>query len=149
MRVVVIAAVVLAVVGGIVALAVDGLPKKEDNSYKVRAIFDSAFSVIPGEDVRVAGVTVGAIDSLDVTRDNKAVVVLKIDKAGFADFRRDATCEIRPQSLIGERFVECNPTQPRAPGTPAPPALRKIPDGQDGAGQYLLPVSQTGRQVDL
>src|SRR3954469_14261349 len=149
MRLVVTVAVLVASIGGVIALAVDGLPKKEDKSYKVRAIFDSAFSVIPGEDVRVAGVTVGAIDSLDVTRDNKAAVVLRIDKPGFADFRRDATCEIRPQSLIGERFVECTPTQPRPPGTPPPPPARVVPDGQPGAGQHVVPVTQTGHQVDV
>ena len=149
MRLVVIAAVGVALIGGIIALSVDGLPKSQDKAYKVRAIFDSAFSVIPGEDVRVAGVTVGAIDSLDVTKDNKAAVVLRIDQSGFADFRRDATCEIRPQSLIGERFVECTPTQPRAPGAQPPPALATVPKGQDGAGQHLLPVTRTGKQVDV
>ena len=127
MRLVVIVSVLVAGIAGIVALSFDGLPKKQDNSYKVRAVFDSAFSVIKGEDVRVAGVTVGAIDGLDVTRDNKAAVVLKITKKGFADFRRDATCEIRPQSLIGERFVECTPTQPRAPGSKPPPPLATVP----------------------
>jgi ABC-type transporter Mla subunit MlaD len=149
MRLVVLTALLVVAVAAAVGLAVDGLPKKDDNAYKVRAIFDSAFSVIPGEDVRVAGVTVGAIDKLDVTRDNKAVVVLRIDQKGFADFRKDATCQIRPQSLIGERFVECNPTQPRPAGTQPPAALAAIPKGQDGAGQHLLPVSQTGKQIDL
>jgi ABC-type transporter Mla subunit MlaD len=57
----------------------------------VRAIFDSAFSVIPGEDVKVAGVKVGVIESLSVTPDKKAAVVLRIDKAGFGDFRKDAS----------------------------------------------------------
>src|SRR4051794_29087337 len=146
-RILVIAAGLLAAFG----VAIVGLGASSDDSsgYKVRAIFDSAFSVIPGEDVRVAGVTVGAIDKLDVTKDNKAAVVLRIDKSGFADFRRDATCEIRPQSLIGERFVECTPTQPRAPGTQAPAALPKIPDGQSGAGEHLLPVTHTGKQIDI
>ena len=80
----------------------------------MRAIFENAFSVIPGEDVKIAGVKVGKVDSLDVTPDQKAAVVLRIDRAGFKDFRRDAECTIRPQSLIGEKFVECTPTQPRA-----------------------------------
>src|SRR3954467_8775537 len=81
--------------------------------YRVRAIFMNAFSVIPGEDVKIAGVKVGKIESLDVTPDHKAAVVLRIDRAGFDDFRADAQCIIRPQSLIGEKFVECTPTQPR------------------------------------
>jgi len=118
------------------------------HAYRVRAIFDNAFSVIPGEDVKIAGVKVGTIDSLDVTSDQKAAVVLSITRPGFGDFRQDATCTIRPQSLIGEKFVECVPTQPRAPGTPEPPPLGPIRHGP-GAGQYLLPASQTSRPVDL
>jgi phospholipid/cholesterol/gamma-HCH transport system substrate-binding protein len=118
------------------------------NTYRVRAIFENAFSVIPGEDVKVAGVKVGKVDDLDVTADQKAAVVLRIDKPGFKDFRRDAECTIRPQSLIGEKFVECTPTQPRADGEKAPPPLRRIRRGE-GRGQYLLPVSQTSRPVDL
>ncbi|HET8536266.1 MAG TPA: MlaD family protein, partial [Solirubrobacteraceae bacterium] len=119
-----------------------------DGSYKVRAIFQNAFTVIPGEDVKIAGVKVGTIDSLDVTPQQKAAVVLSITRKGFQDFRQDATCTIRPQSLIGERFVECTPTQPRPAGAQEAPPLRKIQKGP-GKGQYLLPVSQTSKPVDL
>ena len=52
------------------------------SGYKVRAIFDFVRAV-PGEDVKVAGAKVGRIESLDVTPDNKAAIVLSIDKAGF------------------------------------------------------------------
>ena len=117
-------------------------------SYKVRAIFDNAGFVIPGEDVKVAGVKVGQIDSLDVTRDFKAVVVLDVQDPGYQDFRSDAHCEVRPQSLIGERFVECTPTQKRAVGAPLPAPLKKIGDGP-GKGQFLLPVTHTSKAVDL
>ena len=44
------------------------------------------------------------------------------------DFREDASCLIRPQSLLGEKFVECQPTQPRAPGTEPPPELTVMDD---------------------
>src|SRR5205807_8455911 len=111
---------VLLVLGCAVAVLLLGSGAGGGRSYKVRAIFDNAFSVIPGEDVKIAGVKVGKIDSLDVTSDQKAAVVLSITRPGFGDFRQDATCTIRPQSLIGEKFVECVPTQPRAPGTPEP-----------------------------
>ena len=51
--------------------------------------------------------------------------MLDITEPGFKDFRKDATCTIRPQSLIGERFVECTPTQPRADGEQPAPELRR------------------------
>jgi ABC-type transporter Mla subunit MlaD len=125
----------------IVALGAGG--DSNDGTYKVRAIFNNGSYLIPGEDVKVAGAKVGAVDDLEVTDDLRAAAVLRIDRAGFKDFRKDASCEIRIQSLIGEKFIDCKPTQPREEGTPPPPELAKIPDGQDGAGQRLLPASQT------
>ena len=121
---------------------------EDGGDYKVRAIFDNAGFVIAGEDVKVAGVKVGKIDSMDVTRDFKAVVVLDIQDPAYQDFRTDAECQVRPQSLIGERFVECTPTQARAADAEPPPALRKIERGE-GEGQYLLPVENTQKSVDL
>jgi ABC-type transporter Mla subunit MlaD len=129
-------------------IAVLGTAADNADTYKVRAIFDNAVSAIPGEDVKIAGVKVGKIDSLDVTPEKKAAVVLSITEPGFQDFRQDAECTIRPQSLIGEKFVECTPTQPRAVGEPIPPALRKIEQGK-GKGQHLLPLSQTSTPVDI
>ena len=130
-------------------LVVFGTGASDDGGhYRVRAIFMNAFSVIPGEDVKIAGVKVGKIESLDVTPDHKAAVVLRIDRPGFDDFRQDAECTIRPQSLIGEKFVECTPTQPRPENAQPAPKLRKIERGA-GKGQYLLPVSQTSKPVDL
>ena len=111
-----------------------------EEPYKVRAIFDNAGFAIPGEDVKVAGVKVGKIDSLDVTDDFKAVVVLNIQEKAYQDFRRDAECVIRPQSLIGEKFVECEPTQARQANAEPPPPLEKIDRGK-GKGQYLFLVS--------
>ena len=117
--------------------------------YLVRAIFDNASFLVPGEEVRVAGVKVGSIDAVEVTSDNKAAVVLDITDEGYKDFRSDAECTIRPQSLIGEKFVECSPTEPRPDSAEAPPALRKIEGDGEGSGQYLLPVENTVRNVDL
>jgi phospholipid/cholesterol/gamma-HCH transport system substrate-binding protein len=120
----------------------------DGGDYKVRAIFDNASFLIAGQDVKVAGAKVGVVDKLDVTPDHKAAIVLNIQRDGFKDFRQDAHCDIRLQSVIGEKLVECQPTQPREPGEPEPPPLEKIPGGQPGAGQRLLPVSHTGTPVD-
>jgi len=120
----------------------------DSGSYRVRATFDSAANVIAGEDVKVAGVKVGTVEGLSVTRDNKAAVTLRIDDPGFRDFRADATCTIRPQSLIGEKFVDCTPTQPRAAGSAPPPPLRVIAHGRPGAGARMLPLARTSSPVD-
>src|SRR5438874_7999206 len=131
---------VAVVVTAVVALGAGG---SNSGDYKVRAIFNNATFLIAGEDVKVAGAKVGKVDSLDVTPDLRAAAVLDITDPAFKDFRQDAQCEIRLQSVIGEKLVNCSPTQPRPEGTPPPPPLQKVPKGQPGAGQYLLPVDRT------
>jgi ABC-type transporter Mla subunit MlaD len=120
--------------------------------YMVRAIFDDASFAVQGEQVRVAGAPVGSIASLDVCVAqtapcrpgtlNKAEVTLQISDTRFAPFHANATCAIRPQSLIGEMYVDCNP------GTAAAPALQKIRTGP-GKGDYYLPVTRTSSPVDF
>ena len=122
--------------GALFSIAAGG---DKDDGYLVRAVFDNGSFVIPGEDVRIAGVVVGAIQDVDITEDNKAAVVLKIDDPAFVPFRKDAQCQIRLQSLIGEQFIECVPTRPRQEGESPAPELAKIEEGR-GEGQYLLPV---------
>jgi phospholipid/cholesterol/gamma-HCH transport system substrate-binding protein len=135
----------------------------DEDAYVVRGIFDNGAFMVKGELVRVAGADVGEVQSVDVTRPGeidsfedgrwqavpgKAVIAMKITDPSFQDFRRDASCHIRPQSLIGEKFVDCRPTIPRAPNTEPPPPLRQVPDGEPGEGQYLLPLESNSTSVD-
>src|SRR5919106_3085087 len=160
-RVLAITAAVLAI-GLLIALP-GAIGAGSGGTYEVRGVFDNGACVVTGEEVRVAGATVGTVKEVDVSDDDeivsseggdhavpgKAVVVMDIADDGFKDFRVDASCTIRPQSLIGERYIDCTPTQPRAPGETPPPELEVIPDGEPGAGQRLLPLENNGTTVDL
>jgi ABC-type transporter Mla subunit MlaD len=158
-RLILAAALVVVVV--VVVLLVSG--SGSSSGYLVRAIFDNGAFMVNGEQVRVAGANVGTIESVDVTRPGetvkyedgkpvavpgKAIIVMNISDPSFQDFRSDASCLIRPQSLIGEKFVDCRPTLPRAPGSKPAPPLKKIESGEPGAGQYLLPLGNNGTSVD-
>ncbi len=134
-RVLAIAAVLLA---GVALVVFATGSSDDDGGYRVRAIFDNAAFVIPGMDVRIGGVVVGSIASIDLTDDKKAAVVLQIDNPNYHDFRKDGFCTIRPQSLIGERFIECEPTQPK-PASAARPAL--LSAGAVRAGQGPVPAA--------
>lgn len=149
----------------VAALAAFGPFGGGGSTYTVRAYFDNGDFVVNGEDVRVAGAKVGSVVGESVSlpgepvREDgspdpgKAAVELEITDPGFQDFRRDASCTIRPQSLLGEKFVECSPTKPRAPGTPAPPPLKQmkqIPGGSKyGGDEYFLPLENNGHIVDI
>ncbi len=158
---------ILLILGGLLAAAAlvatsaAGDGEGDGGDYMVRAYFDNAGFLVNGEEVRIAGAKVGSVAEVDVAREDepvtedgspspgKAVAVLAIDDPGFQDFRTDASCLIRPQSLLGEKYVECVPTQPRAAGSEPPPELSQIPDGEIGEGQFMLPLENNGKQVDL
>jgi phospholipid/cholesterol/gamma-HCH transport system substrate-binding protein len=156
-----IAAILFAIAASAALLAVGSAAGGDDGAYEVRAIFDNAAFLVEGEEVRVAGANVGVVTDVSVSGNDevvledggadagKAVVVMRIDDPAFQDFREDASCLIRPQSLIGEKFVECEPTQPRAAGTEPRPPLEQIPEGEPGEGEYLLPLERNGKAVDL
>jgi phospholipid/cholesterol/gamma-HCH transport system substrate-binding protein len=118
-------------------------------SYRVRAIFDDAGNLVPSEDVKIDGVKVGTVGPVAPTPQGKAAVTLEINNPGFQDFRADASCTIEPQALIGEKYVTCLPTQQRPEGTPLPPPLHRVPAGQEGAGEWLLPVTNTSSPVGV
>jgi len=139
--------VALAAIVAAVALSISA--GGSNGGYTVRAIFDDAGNLISGENVKIDGVKVGTVGSVTPTPQAKAAVVMHIEDPGFKDFRADATCTVRPQALLGEKYVDCLPTQPRVEGTPLPPALKKIPKGHEGAGEYLLPVQNTASPVDV
>ncbi len=161
MRRLIFIALALVATAAFVAASASGEGEDSGGSYEVRAYFDNAGFLVNGEDVRIAGANVGSVADVTVSlpgemvRENgdedpgKAVAVLNITEPGFQNFLTDASCMIRPQSLLGEKFVECAPTQPRAPGTEPPPSLEQIPDGEIGEGQYFLPLENNGKQVDL
>ncbi len=145
-------AIAVASVLGLLALVVLVLVASaaggSNGGYSVRAIFDDASNIIPGENVKVGGVTVGTVGEVVPTPQAKAAVVLNIENPGFQDFRSDASCTIEPEALIGEKFVNCLPTQPRPENTPLPPPLHRIEHGE-GEGQYLLPVANTSSPVGV
>lgn len=135
------AAIVLAAAIGFAVLTT-GSSGAAGGSYEVRAIFDDAAFAVPGEDVRIAGARVGSIQELDVTPNQKAAVTLDIADSRFTPFYANARCSIRPQSLIGEKYVDCDP------GTSTAPPLARIPSGP-GKSTYLLPVTRTSSPVDV
>ena len=79
-----------------------------DGTYTIQ--LDNAFGLVTGADFKVAGVRAGSIKSIDLDQKTlHALVKVQVTQPGFGQFHQDATCDSRPQSLIGEYFVECRP----------------------------------------
>jgi ABC-type transporter Mla subunit MlaD len=119
------------------ALSAAGGGASSGGSYRVDAIFDNASFLIPGQDVKIAGAKVGSVVDVKLTPQHKARIQMSVGKQ-FAPFRSDADCTIQPQSLIGEKFIQCTP------GTPDGAPLRSV-DGQ----APTVPLSDTHSPVDI
>ena len=107
------------------------------NSVRVDALFHNAAGLVAGEDVKIAGVPAGIVKSVDLTDSRLALVEMEVDSP-FAPFRADARCQVRSQSLIGERFIQCDPGTIDA-GT--------LAAGSDGTP--TVPVNQDTAPIDL
>lgn len=127
-RALVIAAVVAAAAG---ALALGG---DDGERQRYRIVFDSAFGLVEGADFQIAGVPAGRIERFDLSEGwpPRAVVEAVVDDPGRPRLRADARCEVKPQSLIGEYFVDCDPGRSRRP----------LPHG-------TVPVERTANTIPL
>ena len=80
-------------------------------SYKIQ--FDNAFGLTTGGDLKVGGVRAGKTSGFDLKKIANgryvAEVTGEVTQSGVGAFHKDASCEIRPQSLIGEYYVDCQP----------------------------------------
>lgn len=114
---------VLAVVAiAALAIVISSVGAGSGGSYKVRAVFVSAAAINHGADVRVAGANVGTVDGIYAGKNDLASLILNITDPAFQMFYKDAKCRIRLQSLIGEKFVDCDPGTPSKGELPKDPA---------------------------
>jgi virulence factor Mce-like protein len=91
-------------------------PNNAIGTYKVE--LDNAFGLVNGADFKVAGVKAGTLNKIDLCMNTQgcqnplhALVTVSVTQPGFGAFHSDVFCQSRPQSLVGEYFIECQPGQ--------------------------------------
>ena len=97
-----------AVAGALVGvLVLAGLLFLGGDTYEVRARFQAATQMVPGNQVKIAGRPAGLVEEIELTEDNEAELVLKIDEE-FAPLREGTEATIRIASLSGvvNRYVD-------------------------------------------
>lgn len=114
-RLVALTVVLVAGVAAFVALRVTGAQGSSSASFAV--VFDDARGLIPGQLVKIAGAQAGTITNVSVIKQGGAFRARIVGTVGtqFVPFHTNATCTIKPQGLIAENFVECDPGGPPAP----------------------------------
>jgi phospholipid/cholesterol/gamma-HCH transport system substrate-binding protein len=111
------------------------LSESQGNEDPVRfnAVFTDGSYLKSSDDVRVAGIKVGAIDAIRVRQDRSVLVTFHVDQA--RPLPDDVQAVIRYRNLLGDRYLE-------------------LKDGPTASGRMLaedatIPVTQTSPAVDL
>jgi phospholipid/cholesterol/gamma-HCH transport system substrate-binding protein len=103
-RILATAALIAAV--ALIALAMFG----GGDSYRVRAVFDNAGQLVPGNEVRVGGQPVGSIADIELDDAANAVVTMEVED-DVAPLHEGTTATIRAASLSGitSRYISLKP----------------------------------------
>ncbi|MCW2616258.1 MAG: hypothetical protein JWN08_3252 [Frankiales bacterium] len=119
-----------------------------DDGYTFAADFDEAPGISPGngQEVRMAGVTVGDIVAADITPDGRARLTLRIEDEDNRVFD-NARLVLRPKSPLNEMYVEVAPGgapgEPLAEGGVIPTTQTEDPEQVDEVLQHLDEESRT------
>ncbi len=104
-----------------------------DRGYELHATFENAATLSKSAPVRIAGVNVGEVSSVEPAGD-AARVTFTVDDAG-RPIHEDAVATIRPRLFLeGNFFIDLRPGSPSAP---------ELPDGA------AIPITRTATAVQL
>jgi phospholipid/cholesterol/gamma-HCH transport system substrate-binding protein len=110
------------------------IPVFEEKPFELKAEFQTAQAVVPGQgqSIRVAGVKIGDVSDVDV-ENGVGVVTFAIDRQ-YLPIYKDATILMRPTTALKDMFFELDP-------------------GTRAAGEYdeggTIPVANTAPDVNL
>lgn len=85
------------------------IPVLEERPFELKAEFETAQAVVPGQGqtLRVAGVKVGDVDEVELV-DGKAVVTFGVDR-DYLPVYQDATVLLRPKTGLKDMFFDMDP----------------------------------------
>lgn len=99
------------------------------STYTVQAEFDNVSGVKVGANVQIAGVSVGTVEKVQLSKDHVAVLDLRVQKN--LQIPSDSIASVKSQGLIGDKFIQIS---------------------LGGAGEMLKPgakITETESSVDV
>jgi phospholipid/cholesterol/gamma-HCH transport system substrate-binding protein len=121
---------------GIAIVAVAFILLSGGSSYQVKAIFANASQLVTGDQVQVAGNSIGSISKITLTPSGQAELTLDINNSTYQPLHQGTQATVRLTSLSGiaNRYVDLRMGSGTAP---------KIPNGG------VIPTSNTTSAVDF
>ena len=97
----IIFAVIATLSTAVLAVTISNTQFVDTNKY--RLIFTDAAALIPGDEVRIAGVRVGQVESIKLHQGNLAQVTVSVLKAD--QLPRSTQAQLRYRNLMGQRYI--------------------------------------------
>ena len=121
---------------GIAVLVVAVILLSGGTSYQVRLVFQDASQIVKGDQVQVAGNSIGSVSSIALTQNGQAQLTININNSTYVPLHQGTEATVRLTSLSGiaNRYIDLR----LGPGT-AP----KIPSGG------VISTSDTTSAVDI
>ncbi|MDU9047886.1 MAG: outer membrane lipid asymmetry maintenance protein MlaD [Candidatus Electrothrix sp. Rat3] len=79
----------------------------EGSTYTLYAEFENISGVKAGAEVQIAGVTVGSVTELRLSKDDFAITTLKLDKD--IHLAKDSMASVKSQGIIGDKLIQITP----------------------------------------
>jgi phospholipid/cholesterol/gamma-HCH transport system substrate-binding protein len=76
-------------------------------NYTLYAEFDNISGIRTGSDVQIAGVTVGSVAALHLSKDGRAVAAFKLNND--VKVPKDSIASVKSQGIIGDKFIRILP----------------------------------------
>ncbi|WP_319589009.1 outer membrane lipid asymmetry maintenance protein MlaD [uncultured Desulfobulbus sp.] len=73
-------------------------------TYVIRAAFNNISGVKSGADVQIAGVTVGKVQQLELSKENQAMVGMQINREVAIPV--DSIASVKSQGIIGDKYIQ-------------------------------------------
>lgn len=73
-------------------------------SYVIKAEFNNIAGVKEGADVQIAGVTVGKVQELSLSKDRRALVSMQLDNDITLPI--DSIASVKSQGIIGDKYIQ-------------------------------------------
>jgi virulence factor Mce-like protein len=107
-------AITAALLVGLIAIVLILVSSSGHSSYLAAAEFDTAEGMVPGQLVKIAGARVGTVTAVKLEPGPHALIEFSVEPK-FGPFHADARCQILPEGLISENYVQCDPGSPSKP----------------------------------
>ena len=93
--------VVTSLATGVLVVLIGNITFQRSSDYK--AVFSDATGLTKGDDIRIAGVKVGSVKSVEIKDQDRALVSFNVAKSSIVT--KSSTATIRYRNLVGQRYI--------------------------------------------